>query len=761
MKSEDSRNPKLFFPWILIGFDSLLIQIILLREAISIFYGNEISLGLVFCSWMLWIGLGSVSGSLILRKDEYNIRVIGIYFFILGIILPLTFIFFRLLRVFLGYTPGELLGIGDILIFSFIVPSILCTLLGFGFTLCCKVNEDEQGIRISNRTMNVYIFEAFGAAAAGILFHFVLAGRVDDFSIVLLLGIVNISMFYPYRFSLKRGLILSTISLVFLYFILFYPFNLGEKLRHTLYQSLWKGQTLISTNDTKYGNLTVLKKDEQYTLLENNSIFITYPDAESAEEKVHFAMVQHQNPKTILILGGSALESLGEILKYDVDQIHYVELDPETINTLERYFPDYSRKALEDRRVQIHLSDPRTYIGSVKDKFDMVILNIPDPVNIQINRLYTKEFFKKVSRVLNPGGVFSFSISASENFLTTDEARLLKCLENTVSSVFLNTIIIPGRTCHFISSQDRGYLTQSPEFILKRLADRGIQTIYVSPYFLPFRLSADRISYFNSLLREQKEVSLNTDLKPVCYFYDMVLWSSKMKSKTKSVFMKISTIKFKIIVMAIFILFIIIKILPGKKKIYIHLIQLYFLGLSLLSMEIILLIMFQVVIGYLYSYLGILISLFMIGLAVGSMFIHRRRLNYSIGTKAITKFLIRYVILITIYLVTFKFLVLWESNPLPDYLVIIIFFVIAYFSGFLGGSIFVLASKMYIRSKQESGRSYLSPSGIVYGFDLFGSCLGALITSSILIPVYGLEKSLSILVILMIMTLSLNLKIRD
>jgi len=50
---------KMRFSYFLIGLTSVVAQIVLVRELMEAFNGNEISLGLMLAAWLLWTAVGS------------------------------------------------------------------------------------------------------------------------------------------------------------------------------------------------------------------------------------------------------------------------------------------------------------------------------------------------------------------------------------------------------------------------------------------------------------------------------------------------------------------------------------------------------------------------------------------------------------------------------------------------------------------------------------------------------------------------------
>ena len=110
----------------------------------------------------------------------------------------------------------------------------------------------------------------------------------------------------------------------------------------------------------------------------------------TAEELVHYAMLQHSNPEKILVIGSSHPDAFAEILKHkSVKKIEYVALDPVITEMSQKYFVE-SWQLVQDK-INLINQDGRYYINHTANEFDIIILNIGDPLNANINRFYTIE----------------------------------------------------------------------------------------------------------------------------------------------------------------------------------------------------------------------------------------------------------------------------------------------------------------------------------------------------------------------------------
>ncbi|GAI05194.1 unnamed protein product, partial [marine sediment metagenome] len=130
----------------------------------------------------------------------------------------------------------------------------------------------------------------------------------------------------------------------------------------------------------------------------------------------------------MLLIGGGAGEIMKEILKYPVESVDYVELDPSIISFAKKFLRDESFYRLNDPRVNVINEDGRYFVKNTENRYDVVIINLPNPYTAQINRFYTEEFFKEVRKILAEGAIVGFSVTSSENYLSKEQSLFLKSL---------------------------------------------------------------------------------------------------------------------------------------------------------------------------------------------------------------------------------------------------------------------------------------------------------------------------------------------
>ena len=696
LPNSDPGNLVLRFssPAFLLGCLATSFQVFLAREFSAHFYGNEMTFGFVLAAWLLWGGLGSLLASKYHLPKRHFARL---YYAVLGLS-PFCFLALRFSRFLLGTLPGELTGMAPMLTFALILTFFINFPLGVIFVL--NVGVDQGNIA------RVYLWESAGAAAGGLLVYLLLVPFLSNWRAVALLGSLA-AVFVFFSFARKREKpALGIVLCLFLGLFLF------DEPSQTIF---WKPFTLVRSKDSLHGKLQVIRTGEQVTLYNNGLQAYSYPDQAAAEEAVHFACLQNPDAGRILLIGGGTGGSLQEILKYPRTAVDYVELDPEIIRLSREFLPQDGQAALADVRVHIFLEDGRHFLERARQKYDLVILNLPEPATAQINRFYTQEFFRKVKAKLDPKGIFSFRVPSAENYVSPELREFLSTLYVTMKKVFAEAVVVPGDTNIFLASDSP--LTLEVPDLARRIETLHLQTRFVTSEMLPARLNPIRVNR----LKENIESGLghiNSDLSPICYFFNSVLWSTQFKSLESGVLSFLAGIRLFWLLDVPLLLFVLALILfrIKHKESSFFLVPLAVLGLTTIACEIMIIVWFQSLYGYVYQRIALLLTSFMAGLALGAWRGSKRKTARYVQVILIQLCLLLLILAMRILL-----------NTAPAEM---IFFTALLLVGFFGGDLFIVSNRLFIKDKTQAG--------LGYGWDLLGSFFGAVCLSSILIPLAGL-----------------------
>jgi len=735
-----------------IGFCGLVAQVVVLREMVVTFYGNELSIGVMLGSWLLWTGLGSLGlGSLARRFRRPRLWLGGV---LLGgaVALVATVVAARCLKNFFGLSGiavvGQIRPFGLMLVSSLTLLGPFCLLNGFLFPLACQAAGGREKREAS--TGRVYLTEAAGAAAGGACYSFALVHWLDPLVLAFVLAAawcVGGGLLARAGWRTVAGKVLAALAACgFVLAVAILGTGWPAALAGQIEAAYWRPRDLLSTADSRYGRVAVVRQSAespQRSLYHNGTLAFSYPDPPEAEAAAHLPMLQHPRPRRVLLLGGGLGGALEEILKHpSVASVTYVELDRLVVQAVRRHFSPSVGRALGDPRAEVLVADGRAFLKRTNARYDVVINAEPPPTTAQGNRYYTLEFFREVARVLEPGGVFAFRAAGGQNYIPDEIQRLLASLHRTLTAVFPAAIVFPGAQCTFLASNQEGVLTYHLDVLDERIASREVAMSYVDTSVWEANLIGGRLEALERALAAEPTPALNRDLAPRCYYFEAQRWSAQQRTRRPGA--KLSPLDLgrvlayldrRPVVAPLVALALVVAVsttIPlarrrGRDAALSF--SVASTGMIEMAVELVVLLGFQVVYGYVYQYLGILVAAFMLGLTLGawasSEWVRRGRATWR-RMKVVQVLICAY----PLCLLGFLILAVRAGQAAALAFAGVSFTAMAFLAGFVGGLQFPLAAALHSRGAASAGT--------LYGLDLFGACLGALAVSSVLVPTFGL-----------------------
>ncbi|MGB3341860.1 MAG: hypothetical protein WBB37_10315 [bacterium] len=684
------------------GTAAVIAQTLMIREGIALFGGYELISGVLLCFWLVWAGIGSFIYSKIKprmsARANYSVLLILLSLFA---IFSISFIRFTLSIFSLPF--GEIIPMGKIIVISFLSLAPTSFIFGALFPAASRLLEPER----------VYFYEGIGSFCGGILLSFILVQILPTYGILLL--VVCLLVTCAIAITNKKKLLLIPLLLLFVFIKI-------NNIEWFFRSKQMPGQELIGLAESKYGMIAVTRSGAQINFYTNGVYDFSYPDLYSSEEAVQYSMLIHEDPKNVLLVGGGVSSCLEQILKHVPEHVTYLELDPLIIGMGELHVG----KSIDvyDNVSVVH-GDARFYIKKTKEKYDVIIINLPDPVNVQLNRFYTTDFFAEVRRVLNAQGILSIRITAPSDIISPLFGQLLNTVEQSLKTSFKEVLILPAAKTTFLASDHKIESINVVNILKERTRERNLALQYVNEYYFDFNLTPEKMNYLKERVAESQGV-LNTDLKPVCYYYTMILWGGVLSENAREIFIKLFNAN------PFLFLLILIPVPFFLRRRSIVYLSVFSIGASEISAEVILIILFQVYYGYVYSWIGAIIAFYMLGLGLGTMF-YMRSMLFQRSTR---KILSNVELIMGLY---FAVILLISLVKVPGTTVIIPFLV--FIGGFIGGLHFPLSIAILRRRH----------AGTVYSVDLIGSSLGALITAVIFIPILGIVFTLFLFIILNIL----------
>ena len=508
----------------------------------------------------------------------------------------------------------------------------------------------------------------------------------------------------------------------------------------------WPDYQVISYKNSVYGNVTFLERADQWHLLSNGITIATLPTPDIAhnEDLTHLPFLFHPNPKNIFLLGGGMTGLIDEMLKYDVESIDYAELDPLLIKTVLDFAPGPTISTLKSNLINTHYVDGRYFLRVTDKKYDIIILNLPDPSTLVLNRFYTKEFFEICQSHLKKNGIFVFQIPGSSSYMNTSLAKLTSCLMNSVSEIFDYHRVIPFESTIVLTSNEPGITDAEPELLSSRLQSYGLETRLFSDPYLRYKLDNKRLGWFENEIGKTPEVKLNTDLLPAALFYDLLFWNSSFSPVVASIYTWFENLSMVHLLIIIFFIFLTILALQSRRKLTSKLpliISIFSTGFIGMGLTIILVLAFQAYYGYVYHWVGLIITAFMVGLALGGSWgshqVEQRKDFSKIFYKTESSISI-YLMILVICLVSIENLS--QSEFLYAILPAIVLF-ITFLCGLLVGAQFPVANKLFL----DDPSKITSTAGTIYASDLIGAWAGGIVITLLLIPLLGTIETAIIL----------------
>lgn len=694
-----------------VGFVSILGQVVLLRELNVASYGVDLIYTLALGVWMLFTGCGAA----IHRKSgNPSFAQINLLLLLLSLAVPMDVVFIRSARLFVSEVPGAFLPLH--MQIAVVAASLLPVglFLGLLFQWAARVYISD-----GNSLASAYAIESVGGIAGGVCATLFLRFGFQNFLIALLCAFAAAGSCFLHM-DLKRTRWIYGIAAVNLAVLTLLVWKADPVDR---FMTSWTHPNLVETRDTAYSRITVTFQKNQTSVYENDALLF---DTEStrAEEFVHLAALQIPDPKRILILGGGIEGTVREALGHSPLRVDYVELNPALIDVVPRHLPPDIRRSLQAANVRVIYDDPRRFLDRALS-YDLILIGMPEPASGQANRFYTKEFFRQCRSRLNAHGVLAFRLQSSENFWTPQLTRKMVSIYRAVQSVFPDVLVLPGSSSVVLASN--GMLERSGAAAAQRLSERGIQTKLISPYYLRYLYTNDRVEQIARIL-QSGTAPMNSDTRPVCYTYTVMVWLSKFHPSGLLGELNLPEMnrrRYGMLLAALALPALLLRCFrwPVRRTVLAGI-----AGFTGMVLETILILHYQTRNGILFQDIGILLTGFMTGLAIGALAVERMKhhLSRESGVAVLLGFSM------------INALAGWHINSgiesgLPAV------FAMLLLTGFFVAAIFAIAG--FLNAPDQ--KLIVAP---LYSSDLIGGCAGSVIASLFLAPIAGLAATIWLII---------------
>ena len=726
----------------LLGAFALLAQVLLTRELFIIFFGNELTIGLVFGVWLSCVGLGSLAGRRMAATAESRTLeyVAAGGLIALAALLPALLLTARSLRLWLTVPIGGMPSIGVLLACVALMLGPLCLVVGLLFPCLCRLAERDasQGVR------RLYIAESLGSLAAGLLFTFLLAGRLPPLACAALAGAAALLG----ACILARG-IAGRAALAFLAAALalsaprvMAPLEeWGAGLRWNGFGVTGPGldSRLLLSRDTPYQNLAVIENEGQRAVYGNGQVLFAFPDQMAAEHKLRFIMAQKPDARRVLLIGGNPADDPPELLKHPIERLDHVELDPAILR-----LPGVADSpAAGDPRLRRHAVDGPRFVRDCREAYDLVIVEAPAPMTASLNRFHTADFFRGLRRILRPGGVLATGVESSEH-LQDEAADLGAGVYRSLQSVFPRVKVAAGSFNRFLAGDGSAPITLDRETLAARSRAAGVPAKYFRPeYFLTAEETDPvRVARVEARLASARG-AVNTAARPSAYFYNLLLWSRYSNSGVDGVLRALERASPAGMAFSIGAAAILLALAgrlwrrrrPGAAGALGNAAVAFVLftgGLCGIAMELILIFLYQSAYGFVYDRMGLVIAMFMLGLAAGAWAAGPRRESEAAATWRKLALLEALFAAFALAVGALAAVGMGAGGEYWSGLEILLLALVAG-TGALVGAQFALAARALV----FAGRRPAAAAATANAADLLGAAAGSLLAGLLFLPLLG------------------------
>jgi len=687
-----TSEPRIIVVVIATGIASVVTQLVLIREFLSQFQGNEIVIALILFSWLTLGGLGTLLARPAAGSRLATPQALGRLSLALVLLSTLTLFGARLLRD-LVFTRGASVGFYPTFGYIAAVTAPYALLIGFLLPLSLFVLRAQ---RPGYPGALVYIWDNIGDVGGGALFSFLIVFLLTPVQAIVAahLPLLAAALFLQPPGRRPGPVRMLAVAAVFLAL-------LAAVAAETSTLTPSRGE-LAHYRETRHGRITVVTQQELVTLFQDGVPLLSSQDEAAAEEAVHYALAQLEDPQRVLLISASA-GVMDELEKYRLASIDYVELDPDLTEVL---FDFNLLKRIPALRV-IH-ADGRAFLAGASPGYDAILVNLSDPQTFQTNRFFTDRFFSLARSRLSEQGVLGFSMGGFDSYLAEAQRRKLSSIYHTARAYFSDVLMLPGERVFFICG-NRPLQAGVPDLLQRK----GIATLHISGYY-EGNVTPERIAYLRS--RMDPAAPPNAELAPFVMRAVFSEWFAKFHSSPLWFMGALAC-------MAGFYL------RHASRVEFV----LFSTGCMTMGSEILVIFAFQIFFGYIYFQIGVIVTVFLAGLLPGALWGRR------LAARARRVLILSDMALIVLLGATFA--AVHAGDRLGQVFYLFLGFTVSFACG--------VQVPAALRLKGEDGGGATG----VFSADLIGAALGTLVTSTILIPYLGITGAISALMGLKVLSL--------
>jgi spermidine synthase len=723
------------------------VQVYLLREYMVLLQGDEAAVGLGLAAWFGGIAAGAAIARWLRRVRPGRGAALALA--MLSLSGWAAVLLARLGRSVFALPPGELLPLGPALLLALPIFAVPGALVGGGF-VALAASAALAGTDARAAIGRLYVYEAIGSLVAGLIVSLVLIPAVAPLSGLALLLAVGLAAATP---AARAGLVggrwtipaLSGMALL----AALPPCaqRLESATQRARFATLVTNAPLLDWDDTPYQYVAIGGADVR-VLYSSGQYVASFPDPFEDESRAHQLMLLAQRPARVLAFGGLETGALRFCLRHPVQRFDLVYLDARALSVIHRHLDPADRAVLADPRVRVIFDDPRRFLAHQAEPYDLVLFLQPDPATLLLARGTTVEFSRLVAARLAPDGVYVTRFSTGANVQAGETGVMGASLYRSLREVFPVVHAAPGPDGLLVAGNSPDSVTLDPPRLAARWRARTIQSDVFVPELLPLLFPPERVATLEGeLARDAANVTSTSDDRPVSFLHALRVrqqlarsawaglldWSASHPARLALAGLAPSLL--------LLVWLLVLRPRRGSAVAAVHATAVT--GACGMAWSLMLFFSFQTRVGALYSQLGMLTGVFMLGLAAGGAWAARRVACRGLLLRA------QAVSLAAAALLAFSFAAVGILTSWPLVLAIVHALLLAVAGGATGVLVPSAAAALLERGAQAQ-----SAAGLVELADHGGAALAALVAAVLFVPVFGLKLAALLLVVLQALALA-------
>jgi spermidine synthase len=374
--------------------------------------------------------------------------IIGCYLFAMGIgsffskyfntNLLSWFIKIELLVGLVGGTSSTLLfllfeQVESFRILLYFIVTLTGVLVGLEIPLLMRILEDK--VEFKELVSQIFTFDYIGALAASIIFPLILVPQLGILKTSYLFGLLNtvVALFLCYKFEdLIITKYLKGIGYLVLFFLLA-GFVYADSIMSFAESASYK-EKIIFSKSSAYQRIIITKNSKDVRMYLNGNLqFNSTDEYRYHEALVHLPIQYSKKINKVLILGGGDGMAARELLKYPaIKSIDLIDLDKSVTDLFKTHpmLTELNHKSLLSSKVKIHNLDAFVWLKTNKEKFDLIVIDFPDPSNYSVGKLYSTTFYKELYKSMEEEGLAV--IQSTSPYVAPNS---FWCIYNTIQEV--------------------------------------------------------------------------------------------------------------------------------------------------------------------------------------------------------------------------------------------------------------------------------------------------------------------------------------